>query len=250
MEQVYDLSPGKDQSCDITLGKVPGQFWWPVGGRSPNMIADIEETIWDQGGIYDYLSADTTLYVSSSDVGDTDVDLTIFGMTDDFVEVVRTVNTNGQNQVPITGDLFRIFFIVVSGAIAPLGDLYIAESDSLTGGVPDTAAKIKAKIIQGKNATHMANITIPAGHIGIITTAVYSAGKGDEIIFRPITRPNGGVFASNSEFPVYQSSPEFKLNGVSFPAGTDIEVRGKADNTGAIGSAFYDVKMVALSSLN
>jgi hypothetical protein len=229
---------------DVTRGLVPGETMIAFGGTNPNMATGAEETIWDQGGIYTYLTADTTLYISSSNASDTNVDVIVTGLDDTYTEITRTVNTNGQNQIALSGDIFRVFSALVSGSIEPLGDLYIAESDSLTNGVPDTDSKIKAKIVNGNNITQMAIYTIPAGKTGYGITSNYVAGKGQNIEFNPTIRYLGGVFLSTGIFDIYQSAIEFTIPSFVFPEKTDLEFRGTAGSTGTIGTTFLDLKLI------
>jgi hypothetical protein len=51
-----------------------------------------------------------------------------------------------------------------------VGDIWIAESDTLTLGVPNTASKIHGKIeyTNAAQQTQKAMVTVPAGHIGLV----------------------------------------------------------------------------------
>ncbi|WP_309498272.1 hypothetical protein, partial [Sulfurovum sp.] len=97
-----------DYWVEAAAGNIPGSEVGSITGRNLKVGDSVFETLWDQGGNYTRLTADTQLYISSSSASDTAVEVTILGVTDDFQRVVRTVTTNGQNQVPISGLLFAI----------------------------------------------------------------------------------------------------------------------------------------------
>lgn len=59
----------------------------------------------------------------------------------------------------------------VSAVPDPVGDVYIAESDTLTAGVPDTSAKVHGYLDFATDAAHQtekAMYTVPAAHVGLI----------------------------------------------------------------------------------
>ena len=67
-------------------------------------------TIWSQGGIYSYLSAASTLYISSSSTDDTVAGtgartVTVSGLDNNFDEKVETVSLNGQTGVELNAAL-------------------------------------------------------------------------------------------------------------------------------------------------
>lgn len=227
--------PTKNYFLEVALGNIVSHTGKNVAGHNPDVNAT-EETIWDYTGIYPYLGSDTTLYVSSSNAADVDVDIVVFGMNDLYAEIISAGNTDGQNQSAISPDLFRTFIVAVIGSTAPLGDLYIAESDSLTDGVPDTPSKIKAKINIGNNITRMALITVPAGQTVAPTFIRGSVGRGHDATITVYARPFGGVFWALNPFQVYQSSFEFDLSkaGITFEEKTDIEIRGSSSVNSAI----------------
>lgn len=231
-------------AIEVSRGNVEGTVWNPIGGINPNMDQDTEETIWDQGGIYTYLTADTQLFASSSSASDTSVDILVFGLDDTYTEISRTVTVTGQSQVALSGLMFRVHGAVVSGSTEPVGDIYIAETDTLTGGVPDTVSKIKAKITQGNNITQMALFTVPAGKTAYAVNVDYISGKGDAITYNALARPDGGVFISAGTFELYQTAKSFGLPGVFQTEKTDIEFRGTADNPDAVGTVFYDFVLI------
>lgn len=204
----------KDYFIEIIKGNVTGTESQFILARNRLLGGSVFETIWDVGGTYTFLSADTALFISSSSASDTDVDVAVSGLDDTYTEVVRTVTTNGQTQVALSGDMFRVHIANVFDATSPIGDLYIAEADTLTGGVPDTASKIKAKIplsnldsglYASDNISHNGFRTVPAGKtlIGIEISDSTKKNQDIEIDFR--IKPFGGVYLSLGINWLYQS---------------------------------------------
>ncbi len=149
-------------------GRVPGVSPNLIVGDSPSLdTADGTNTIWDKKGIAPQLSAAATMYASSSSAADTAAFVVVIGLDENYDVKSTTTQLTGQTQVSV-GD-----FLVVHAAqvvVADVaGDIYIAETDTLTGGVPDTDSKIHSKIIAGKNVTHNAFFVIPRGKAGVIT---------------------------------------------------------------------------------
>lgn len=190
---------------EIAKGNVPGSSTDFIIAENPGLAADTPELIWDQTGAYTYLTADTQLFVSSSSAADTTQTLLITGLDDTYTEVQRTVTVNDQSQVAISGLMFRVHEMVNISADTLAGDVYLAESDTLTGGVPDTASKIKAKIVQGQEITHMGLRTVPAGKTLYVWAVFLTLGKNREAFISSQIRPEGGVFLKIQQYEAYQT---------------------------------------------
>jgi hypothetical protein len=164
----------------------------------------------------------------------------VVGCDSDFNAVEAFVTTNGQTQVALDSLMYRVFYAIVINNINPLGDLYIAESDTLTGGIPNTSTKVKALILNGFGTSQMALLTVLKGKKYYPRASSYHASKGNQVIFRPFVRNIGGIFIAFGDFPNYQSGPFYTLNGIELNEGADIEIRGISDNTNLIASTFID----------
>lgn len=109
----------------------------------------VPEDIWPYGGLYPFASFDATgegvglvLYASSTETADNQV-ITVIGLDENWCDQVKEVTLNGRNQVQIDGQWKRVNATINLNGTSTTGDVYIAESDSLTLGVPDTPSKIK-----------------------------------------------------------------------------------------------------------
>lgn len=238
---------------EVSLGRVPGAEPGFIVGINPDTVSDTYSTVSDQGGDYEYLTADAQLYISSTDALDVSVDIVIQGLDDQYAEITRTVTTNGQNQVAASGLMFRIHALFVSGSVTPVGEIYLAESDTLTGGIPDTAAKIKGKIplstdVDGAivdtgtiyasdNFSHLGLYTVPAGKTMVVTSIVFAANKDGNIRIGGRIRPPGGAFVWFNRNPVfvYQSNILIPFDPpVILPEKFDFEFRAISGAGGGI----------------
>lgn len=227
------LDPPKDYFVEVVRGNVPGHRLFNITGANTNMTAGSFENVWDQGGTYTYLTADTALFISSSDAGDTQT-VVVNGMDDTYTEVTRTATLSGQSQVALDDDLFRVFSAFVLSPTPTSGDVYIAESDTLTGGVPDDETKIKAKIMQEFQSTQMAQYTVPLGKTGYALFASYTTGKNSDTDHRPRVRPFGLQFYTNVAFDLYQNSYQANIIGATtLNERTDFDFTAKTDLPGA-----------------
>lgn len=233
-----------DFILEVSKGNVPGHAIGTIVGLNPSVGTTDTETVWDEGGSYTYLSADTQLYISSSDALDTAVTVVVTGLDDTFTEVVRTVTANGQTQVALSDLMFRVFSATVISGTSPVGDLYIAETDTLTAGVPDTANKIKAKIplsgvdtgtdFASDNITHNGLYTVPAGKTFYALSVQAFVEKNIDVTFSGRFRLEGGSWINRSPSPLYQASVVQEFNQrLALPEKADLEFRAIAGNPGS-----------------
>lgn len=184
-------------------------------GRNPDVdMGTAPEDIWSQGGTYTYLTAAAAMFLSSSNGGDT-VNITVQGLDTNWDFKEETVALTGQTQVVIPGTYIRVFRAFNASSNMDtgqgtdlLGDVYIAETDTLTGGVPDTATKIKAKIDQLFQQTHMTHYSIARWHTGYLTKGYMTMNSGNQgaTILDFAMRQFGGVFRSQFVLGVDESA--------------------------------------------
>lgn len=229
-----EFIPGRTSTIGyklVCIENIEGYFVENKFGYNPQVDDNTDpEDIWSQGGTYTYLSADTTLYLSSSDNADT-VEITVVGCDDSFVQITQTKDLTGQTQVALDTDLMRVWRAYNSDSTDLAGDIYIAESDTLTGGVPDTASKIKAKIDAFAQQTLMTHYTIPDGYTGFLTNincAISGRGVTTNLELYLAVREEGGVFRDRLHFSVAERGSSFINYEVpcwqQFPEHTDLKL--------------------------
>lgn len=106
-------------------------------------ITEAPITYWGEGPIRS--STNSITHFSSTDVADTQV-LRVEGMTISnglLTFTVQNITLAGQTKTALTTPLARCTRIAnTSSATSTLGDVYVYEDDTVTGGVPDTSSKI------------------------------------------------------------------------------------------------------------
>lgn len=237
---------------EVSRGNIPGMSFIHKFGQNPDIDSGAGyEDIWDQGGTYTFLTSAAIMYISSSSDADKQ-SYTVIGLDADWNIQEVTVTANGQTQTQVgTGETFlRVYRVINHGATDNAGDVYIAETDDLTLGVPDTASKIKAKIQVGNNQTLMAIYTVPLGKTGYLmqgfsALANKTAASG---IGKFMVRPFGEVFqvkesyclhsTGNSAF-IYPFQMPLKINAKS-----DMKVKSSSSANDVAVSAAYDILLI------
>lgn len=202
-------------------------------GYNP-LIINVNETIWDGGGLYTYPSTAAVRYVSSSSANDASAGTgarTVYfeGLDANYNEVSETVTLNGQTQVATTKQFLRVHrgYVVTAGSgNTNAGDIYIGTSGA-TGGVPTST--FYAKIVAGEGQTLMAVYTIPAGKTLYLNNGTATHGtdtSGAYMTIRFMVREYGGIFRTRTKIDVTGSEILFPFQyPIKLPEKTDLEVR-------------------------
>lgn len=151
----------------LALGNISGYTSdFILGVQSDLDPADGNITIWDNKFDYTPFTEDTEMYLSSSNNADTQL-VRVTGLDTNFDKLSVDTQLTGQTQTSI-GIFRHVQSAIVLGPTTPAGDIYVAASDTLTAGVPDTNSKNKSKIIQGKNTTHNGFYWVPRGKTVVV----------------------------------------------------------------------------------
>ena len=86
-----------------------------------------------------------------------------------FTFVTQTITLTGQTIKALTTPLARVSRVVNDGATDLVGNIYVAQTDTLTAGVPNTAAKVHLIVVAGVNNSEKAATTISNTDYWIIT---------------------------------------------------------------------------------
>ena len=237
--------PGQDLMLAIGMGRIPGYYGQFVIGVTEGLdIADGLCTIWDYTGQnISFLSAETELFVSSASASDTTNQVLVSGLDSNYEIKTTTTTIGGQSQVSV-GTFLRVQNCIVLGT-SNVGDIYIAESDTLVGGVPQTPSKVQSKILAGKVITHNGWFTVPAGKTAVnmsIRGTVDATSKAATVrsyissaLLPTAETVSYSVTAAFSEYRFPTPVATANLTGllsVSVPSGTDIEFKAEV-NTNA-----------------
>lgn len=226
-----------------------------IAMRNPDIDAGTEETVWPYGGIYTYLTSATELFVSCSDAADSGQALQITGLKSPESRNVDTEFkvTNGQTATSI-GSWYRVFGVRVLAPTALVGDLFIAEADTVTAGVPATASKVKAAIIfdtsigRSTNTENMGGFTPPVGFFALVRKIRFSGTKGKDITYNTLIRPNIGTtilpWQDAAPWHVYENNSILDFSGIVVDELWDIEIRAHSDSANTDVTIIMDILLI------
>lgn len=219
-------------------------------------IINVNETVWDGGGIYSYPAAAAVVYVSSSSTNDTSAGTgarTVFiqGLDSNYLPLSETVTLNGQTQVSTSGSFLRVFraYVVTAGSGGTnAGDIYVGTTGA-SSGVP--TGTFYAKIAAGEGQTLMAVYTVPAGKTLYISEGIATHGTGTSggvyMTIRFMVRPYGGVMRTQVKVDVVESQIYYPFAyPITVSEKSDIEVRAicNKNQSNAISASFNGVLVV------
>lgn len=235
-QNVFDLVRIPGWEIAVAAGECPNAFFVNKFGENPT-LGTTKATIWDAGGLYQYIQTADYLQISSNDPVDTLAGTgarTVYleGLDENWNMVNEIVEMDGTTNVQTTNKFIRIFRMAVTTA---------GSGEEAAGTITAKIGAIThAQIINGNNQSLMGLYTVPAGYTAYLVYGKMSTGKGKDIIGSFVARPFGGVFNLAHRLYVYQGNYDFDYyKSLSrIPEKTDIEIRGIADQTVAVGGAF------------
>lgn len=227
---------------EVAKGSVPkhGHF---ILGMCNSAVGTTEESVWALGGIQNYSNVATEMFLSSSSALDVGQLIAVTGLNADKALESRVIVTNGQTAVT-TGEWYRVlqarnlgFFASQNGDLN--GSLYIAEADTLVGGVPSTTSLIRCAILydtaagRSPNVGLVAGFTAPAGFFAVITSIKFAAPNSKDVVFSTLIRPNSEgdaiirPFQDAAPFNLYQSAITLDFDGIFVDDNWDVEFRAR-----------------------
>lgn len=213
-----------DFFLDVSLGNVPGARNRGMIGDNP-LVGTSEETLWNVGGLYTYLTADTPLFISSSSALDTGT-YVASGHNDAFLPIISLATATGQTQAAFSTDMFRVQVAALISTSGPnVGDIYVAESTTLTNGVPDDLTKVKVKIPAGDALASNGTFTTSANTSNYMIQIQDTVGKGkNATLITKFKEFGNDYFGRTTKAEIFQNSHNFG-EAIGFPVGakTDIE---------------------------
>lgn len=253
-----------DNSSGLAIAKndVTGTSFIHKFGAAPDFdVADGFVTVWDgadDGDIaqmnYIYSTSAAIDSISSSNSGDTGITIEIQGLDSDYDLVTQTATldaVDAQTKVSLSTSLIRVFRLKNTSSTDLVGNVYVYEDDTTTGGKPDDLSLVRAVIENGNNQTLMAVYTIPNGYTGYMRdwyASTAGAKRDSSHTIKLLARPFGQVFQ-------LKHISNIDVNGTSyiqhkyeepeiFEAKTDIEMQMDTDQDIAGVSAGFDIVLV------
>jgi len=243
------IEPNADFFFDVITGNVPGLTRFVSAGNNDGLASNVEESVNNisledgVGAIYTYVSADTTVYVSSSDGSDTQT-YALLGLNDAYTPVLRIATANGQTPVVFSGDIFRIDAVIniSSPAKIAVGNVYIStDNTDITAGVPNTLSKVLGKVDVGRTDGPLPNRTVPAGKMGFFYDFVFNSSKAtDAEIFLRFRLDKDADFSTAPPFLVFQNTALIN-SPTLLPAQSEIDATALTPTAGSKATVSFQV---------
>ena len=215
-------------------------------GRNPN-VGGAPETIWEQGGVYTYLTVASTVYVSGADAQDSAAGtgartVTVQGLDTDYNAIEETLTVDGAVSTKSFLRVFRAFVASAGSLQTNKGDVLVSTGASGGGTVLAKIATIGTGTVYGQGQTNLALYTIPAGKKGYLTNWNIGVGAyNDSVTANLYTRDFGnGLILRTRDVMDVPGGLHQRIYQVPFalPEKTDIEVRAIASAGTNISSTF------------
>ncbi len=236
-----------DRLTRIALDREPDEQKLSFSSIDDTVNDIASTTLWGGEGDIVYLTEDTQMYMSSTSPLDDCVILAI-GITieGEFSTTIATLD--GNNQVPLIGD---IFFLVVdtvplSGPI--LGEIYISTDagGAMTDGIPDDSTKVQGvitgpKTIQGDlrdsgtpfavtGSVNNGFALVPKGFKLLIYTVIVSTSNDAEVTITLWKKPESEEWVSDvTIISCANAIPVRFVPPLSYNQLTQIEIRAVTD---------------------
>ena len=193
-----------------------------VYGSNPE-VQNVEETVWYQGGVYQYPTSAIQMSVSSDDAAATS-QVMINGLDANYMPINEVITITGQTAVTTTLSYLRLQNAYVI-ADPTTQNIYIGVG-TVTAGVPAT---VYEKIHDGHNRTESGRFTVPAGRTFYISHGTISHGSDAAnayITARLIYRLFGMPFQSAAIVNLNNNFIDFWFDyPIALPEKSDIETR-------------------------
>ena len=216
-------------------------------GRNPN-IGAAPETIWQQGGLYTYLTSPSTVFVSSDDADDNPTGngaqtVTIQGLDANYNQIEATQPVN--NLVGTT-EFLRVFraFVATAGSTGTNeGNILISTAASGGGTVLADIGKIGVGTTYGLGQTQLSLYTVPAHCTGFLTRWNVGVGAYNDAVTATLyTREIEGVAGAFRTRDIMDVPGGFHTRDyqipIELPPKTDVEIRAIASAGSTISSSF------------
>ena len=197
------------------------------------------ETVWSVGGLYPYPAAASVMQIASASANDAAAGtgartVTIYGLDANYAEISETVTLNGVTSVPTANEYLRINRMRVRSAGS--GG---ANAGAITAKV---GATTHAQIDVEENQSLMTLWTVPAGYSAYLTKIVVSTSSLKVVTVDMDIRPFGEVFQVREPFVLYQQVHQHTFQiPYLVEEKSDIEIRAKADSTGGVVAASFEL---------
>ena len=236
-------------AINISAGNVDGVSYVEKFGMNLD-VDSTKETIWDAGGIYQYLSAVETVTITSSSVNDSAAGtgartVEVQGLNAAWEIVTETLTVGGASGTIEFLRVFRARVVTAGSSGINEGTISITSDDTsvLLAEIGIDGAGANAA---GRGQTFMALYTIPAGKTGYLTQWTVGAGKQntDAVAFILSRDATVADAAFSSKDIITVSATTYSKNytiPLQFTEKTDIEVRAYSTTQNSLVSSTFNL---------
>ncbi len=235
---------------NVQAGLIPGFKQERKFGLNPDVDPADTDFVWDGQGTYTYDTVNTTLYIVSTDVLDTQT-IMIKGLIEnngDWIEKSASFNLNGTTPVNI-GEFIRVFRMRIVTAPRPAITTTIYCSTKAIIGVP-ILSELRAQIEPNRTTTLMAMYTVPSGHTAFMYRAFFSCYRLQEAEFDLEIRPFNGLFTDTAVLLMFEKTEQFEVGYERIEAKSDMRVRVSTDTNNTKVAASFHLIIVENKYLN
>jgi len=237
-------------SIDVSNGNAAGMSYIEKFGMNVDVDSN-KETIWDGGGIYDYVPAAETVAVTSTSLNDSTAGtgartVEIQGLNTAYETVTETLTVGGAAG---TTGFIRVFRakVVTAGTSAINEGVISITSQSTSKLLASIGVDGTGSNAAGRGQTFMSLYTVPAGKTAYLTQWTVGAGKQNTDCVAFILSRDFGSNAWNSKDIITVSattySKDYKIP-LMFTEKTDIEVRAYSTTNNALVSSTFNLIIV------
>jgi len=226
IRSISQVGTSEPFELQVARGQIPAHYKLHKFGFNA-LVQEVEETIWDVGGIYTYPSSAVKMTATSTDgANDDGVQVTVQGLDANYNQLSETITLDGTGVAETNGFFLRVFRAFTEGSQEPSGTINITN-----------ASTTYARIALGENQTLMAVWTVPAGYTAYMlqnNTTCYTEQNNKFGITKLVTREPDGVFRTQDKHTVVlsQNVVDYPIPK-AIPEKTDIEMRATASSSNA-----------------
>jgi hypothetical protein len=251
--RVDSFAPSYPFGAAVSQSNIDGVSFVEKFGHNHDVDVGVED-LWEGGGTYSFPTTATACWLMSTSATASQ-EITIQGL-DVFGAIQSTTATiNGTTPVLITDQAttpatflwWRVFRAWNSDTSNVLGDVYIAQTNGNTNGVPSsgTLAIVDSSGSLPENQTLMAIYTIPTGKVGYLCKWNYGSSRLADTFPRLQSREFGKVFRTQISPSVYQSPYDYAFEfPLRFTARTDIKIVVESQSNNALCNGGFTIMLV------
>ena len=246
------LLPIQSHDLEVSKGNIPGATAVFKFGYNPD-VNGVEETIWNNGGDYDWsaLTTEAIIYFSSTSANDSIADIgarqvVVQGLDANYVEITETVDLTGQTQTATTQEFLRVnrsYVLTAGSSGTSIGTIYGSSEVGVAAGVPTGNIVVNMGLF---NQSQLGIYTVPAGRTFYLDDLNFTAGisqASKTATVRAVVREFGGVFRTRYINVVQSNQLIAKFEyPLAIPEKSDIELRVVTNSSNnQIGGSFQGV---------